>query len=293
MKVLMATDGSKRATQALSSACRILSAPDRDVDLAIVVPRPGGRNHPHAEKLCRRAARILEATKKALMPERGNPRTMVKTGSPARTLIEMSLDYDVTVVGAASRRNESASGLGPVASRLVEHSDAPVLVAREGAADTGIRILAAVDGSDSSLRALETLAGLVDLSMADVTLVHVVESPWLHREADQEWFGYPDEPQQEIDPQADLHPEFVREAEQLLEEARDRLPAREAVSTLVYEGLPADEIISEAERGDYDLVVMGTSGAGDLKHQILGSVSTKVAWNAPCSVLLVRPGTSA
>jgi nucleotide-binding universal stress UspA family protein len=57
---------------------------------------------------------------------------------------------------------------------------------------------------------------------------------------------------------------------------------------LIYRGLPAEEILSEAETGGYDLIVMGVSGAMDLKHQILGSVSIKVAWNAPCSVLLVR-----
>ena len=35
-------------------------------------------------------------------------------------------------------------------------------------------------------------------------------------------------------------------------------------------------------------MVMAASGVVDLKHQMLGSVSSKVAWNAPCSVLLVR-----
>ena len=41
---------------------------------------------------------------------------------------------------------------------------------------------------------------------------------------------------------------------------------------------PADEILSEADQGDYDLVVVGVGGASQMKHSILGSVSTKVAW---------------
>jgi len=61
------------------------------------------------------------------------------------------------------------------------------------------------------------------------------------------------------------------------------------VVTRVREGIPGDEILSEVESGAYDLVVAGASGSHDLKHKILGSVSGKVAWNAPCSVLLIGP----
>ena len=66
--------------------------------------------------------------------------------------------------------------------------------------------------------------------------------------------------------------------------------SRRPVSVTVESGLPANEILSELDRADYDLVVMGSHGGDDLKHQLLGSVSAKVAWNAPCSVLIVRPG---
>jgi len=61
-----------------------------------------------------------------------------------------------------------------------------------------------------------------------------------------------------------------------------------AVTTRLDEGNPANEILSEAERGQYDLVVVGATGSRDLKHTMLGSVSAKIAWDAPCSVLLVR-----
>jgi len=199
-----------------------------------------------------------------------------------------SLNYDVTVVGAQSHNNRSQRGLGPIASRVAEHSNATVLVGRELQSDAGIKILVPVDGSEGSLLALDKLVALVDLSAADVTLVHVVETPWLHAGDDQEWIGYEEEKEEEIDPQAQFEREFESEGDAILENARARLPVRTAVNTLIYRGLPTEEILGEAETGDYDLVVMGASGATDLKHQILGSVSSKVAWNAPCSVLLVR-----
>jgi nucleotide-binding universal stress UspA family protein len=61
-----------------------------------------------------------------------------------------------------------------------------------------------------------------------------------------------------------------------------------SISTRVDEGNPANEILSEADRGQYDLVVVGATGSRDLKHSMLGSVSARIAWNAPCSVLIVR-----
>ena len=57
---------------------------------------------------------------------------------------------------------------------------------------------------------------------------------------------------------------------------------------MISEGDPALEIISEAEKVEYDLIVMGATGEADLKHRLLGSVSTKVAQNAPCSVFVAK-----
>jgi nucleotide-binding universal stress UspA family protein len=59
-------------------------------------------------------------------------------------------------------------------------------------------------------------------------------------------------------------------------------------TTIVAEGDPALELVGYAEEGNYDLVVTGATGNSDVKHAVMGSVSLKVAWNAPCSVLVVR-----
>lgn len=288
MNVLMATDGSKIATAALTAAGRMLSPDNRDIELLCVVPPVHHGHEGERERLCRRAKRALERASETLGDAGLKVHTNVKMGSPARTIIGASPNYDVTMVGATSHRAGAMNGLGPVASRVVEHANGPTLVARSSRNSTGTRILIAVDGSEGSFRALDRMVELMDLSEASVTLLHVTETPWLHLGTDQEWLGYEEEEEEAIDPQAQLEREFVREADEILARARERLPARTAVETLVYEGLPADEILSEAERGDYDLVVIAASGSRDLKHRILGSVSSKVAWNAPCSVLLVR-----
>jgi nucleotide-binding universal stress UspA family protein len=272
---------------AMTAACRILSAEDRSIDLFCVVPE--SRTKAGApDKLQRRAARILEASRHALAEQGVSARPLIEQGSAIKTLLRASLQYDLTVVGAKSRNDQAPGGLGPVANRIIEHSTASVLIGRAVRNDPGLRILVPVDGSDAALGAIDKLAALVDLSTADVTLMHVVETPWLAG-LDQELFEEEDD---QTDPQSQLTHEFERELEreagEAIEEARTRLPPRTAVNRVIERGLPADAILAEAESGDYDLVLMAASGSTDMKHQLLGSVSVKIAWNAPCSVLLVR-----
>jgi len=282
LRVLIATDGSKPASTAMAAATRILSSEERCVDLLCCVPEEKGGA---SEKTQKRAARILDAARHSLAEQGISARPRIERGSPIKTLLRASLDYDVTVVGAKSRVDGSPTGLGPVANRIIEHSTASVLIGREGRNDSGLRILVPVDGSDATLAAIERLGTLVDLRTADVTLMHVVETPWLIGPDPPESMGEEDDAG---DTQADLAFELEREAEDVLEEARTRLPPRTAVNRVIEKGLPAEVILTEADSGDYDLVLMAASGSNDMKHQLLGSVSVKVAWNAPCSVLLMR-----
>jgi nucleotide-binding universal stress UspA family protein len=287
MRVLIATDGSPHAAAAMTAACRILSPEERCVDLMCVAPEPKqhSKHQPTSEKLQHRAAKILSGARHAMAEQGVSARTLLEHGSAVKNLLRASLQYDVTVVGAKSRKDNSPAGLGPVASRLIEHATTSVLIGREGRNDTGVRILAPVDGSGLALDALEKLASLVDLKSSEVTLMHVVETPWLIGPDPPESMGEEDNPG---DPQAQLAYELEREAEDVIEEARDRLPPRTAVNRVIERGLPANAILAEADGGDYDLVLMAASGSNDMKHQLLGSVSYKVAWNAPCSVLLIR-----
>jgi nucleotide-binding universal stress UspA family protein len=83
--------------------------------------------------------------------------------------------------------------------------------------------------------------------------------------------------------------ELNYEAKDVVEEARLLLVRHSLSATaMIAEGDPALEIISEAESGGYDLIVMGATGESDLKHDILGSVSTRVAQDAPCSVFVAK-----
>jgi len=198
LRVLIATDGSQPAATAMTAATRILTAEERCVDLLCCVPEDTAGP---SEKAQRRAAKILDAARHSLAEQGISARPRIEFGSPIKTLLRASLDYDVTVVGAKSRVEGSPTGLGPVANRIIEHSTASVLIGREGRNDTALRILVPVDGSDTTLAAIEKLGALVDLRAADVTLMHVVETPWLIGPDPPEAMGEEDEAG---DTQADL-----------------------------------------------------------------------------------------
>ena len=59
-------------------------------------------------------------------------------------------------------------------------------------------------------------------------------------------------------------------------------------TTKLVEGRPADKIVETAKLESCDLIVIGSRGLGGIKEFFLGSVSDRVADEAPCPVLIVK-----
>jgi universal stress protein A len=53
------------------------------------------------------------------------------------------------------------------------------------------------------------------------------------------------------------------------------------------EGIPSDQILSQAENSRVDLIVLGSHSRGPLSHLFLGSVADGVLQRARCPVLIV------
>ena len=52
--------------------------------------------------------------------------------------------------------------------------------------------------------------------------------------------------------------------------------------------VPANNIISKAEEGKFDLILLGSTGLSGVKRLLIGSTAAKVVANAPCSVAVIR-----
>jgi nucleotide-binding universal stress UspA family protein len=130
-----------------------------------------------------------------------------------------------------------------------------------------MKLLLAYDGAEHSRPALEEAANVAASEKAEVTILSIVpegQSP--------SRFATGPRPHAEDDA-AEAHA-YLRE---------HGVDAEIKVEV----GDPADEILKEAAAGNYDLIVTGTRGHGPVARLVLGSVSHKVAEQAPCKVLLV------
>ena len=53
-------------------------------------------------------------------------------------------------------------------------------------------------------------------------------------------------------------------------------------------GHPAESIVDEAERGKFDLIIVGHRGRHGVQRFLMGSTATRVVTHAHCDVLVVR-----
>ncbi len=136
------------------------------------------------------------------------------------------------------------------------------------------KILIAHDGSGHADRALLEAAELARISSASLTVISVVPNLCFS----------------EIGIDCDTVTRLYRaEIEGAMEGVKAMLSEKGIpAETMVLEGNPADVICDHAEGMGFDLVVVGSRGKQATERTILGSVSSRVAACAPCSVLVVR-----
>jgi nucleotide-binding universal stress UspA family protein len=146
------------------------------------------------------------------------------------------------------------------------------------------RILVAVDGSDTSMKAADyaiTLAKNNDNNEAEIFVINVIDIP----------------PMFKMLP-SDTRKQLIRIGRQQATQIFDtieQMAKRHDVKTnkinteMVETSMSAaDEIIRYAKEKGVDLIVVGTKGRSGMSKALLGSVASKVVTYSPCSVLVVR-----
>lgn len=237
MKVLIATDGSEQATLAMRTAARLLRRDDCSIDLLCVAPRMAVKKDKGTGEAVRKiqqdyqarieeeARKILSLSKVVLSGDGFEAGTRFETGPPANVIIDESASYDMVVVGAHDKYQKSTAGLGPVALRVVAQAASSVLIAREFLHERALRILIATDGSLAAGEAIRLMTDFFAVQMADITLMHVIETPWIHLGLEPDWFDYRGRNFERADANSMLDHEVRVEAEEVIEAARRQLEA--------------------------------------------------------------------
>jgi nucleotide-binding universal stress UspA family protein len=146
-----------------------------------------------------------------------------------------------------------------------------------------MKILLAVDGSDYSNAAAESVAKRPWPANSEVKIVSVMEpfQPYLA-----EIWAVSDEFYEEMD--KSVKAQATNSIEKALEYFQAANNSDLQVSSEIVKGNPRNAILDEADVWNADLIVLGSHGYTGLKRVLLGSVSQAVASHAKCSVEIVR-----
>jgi nucleotide-binding universal stress UspA family protein len=196
------------------------------------------------------------------------------------------LGADVLVCGTRGRGAFARALLGSTSSRLLHHTDVPLLVVPDGGGALDGPAVAAHDGSQGSTRAIEVVGRV--LSGRPAVVVHAWE-PVFHRSLAARALA--------AAPVDDLH----ATVEDLHEALADRAAAttQEGVAAARAAGLDAVGKTIESDEGAWravaaaarthgaSVIATGTRGLGAARSALLGSVSSGLIQNAELPILVV------
>lgn len=140
------------------------------------------------------------------------------------------------------------------------------------------KIIAAVDGSSSSIYALDYAASLANQNNAELKIISVIEPiPVLYTAGSS------------IALSKQMHDitleNYTKMHNEQIERLKEKYPQLK-VTTLIKEGKPAEEI--KGTSSDSDLIVIGHRGLGGVLNWLLGSVAKQVVESCTVPVLVVK-----
>lgn len=285
--VLVGVDGSPSSAAAVAWAARDAAMRNLALTLVHIVPRPVSAVAPWPELPLpdnyvrwqdEEAKRVVEEAREIVEDSTGDDGpasvdSMVVDGPAVATLIDLSKDADIIVVGCQGKGALSRALLGSVSTGLVHHAHCPVAVVRAEGSDQPERapVLVGVDGSEASERATEIAFDQAARRGVELVALHA----W--RDVSVLEFAGADFEAMETHAQTTL-------AERLAG-FQERYPDVTVRRMVVFDR-PAHQLIEQSSEAQ--LVVVGSHGRGGFVGMLLGSVSTAVVHAVSTPVIVAR-----
>jgi nucleotide-binding universal stress UspA family protein len=299
-KILVATDGSENSDYSLNVAMKIGEKYSSRIDLifvrqpqgnvpssaplvdpviggtAVIISSPSENSSLKDQALSKNKIPDLLDSRLEILRERGFEGNPIYVTSPdvSGEILKAAREgnYDLVVLGSRGMSGLKSLILGSVSTKVAKEAKCSVLVMKKRIEGV-FKILLGFDGSPESRKALEFLSDFGKKMNADVDPICVVNLPMA--------------PEGIVGTDVDR---WEKEMRELADEASAILSSKGIPSTAkISDHMDVASALSEeAEKGAYDLIVVGHRGRGRLRALLMGSVASGVANSAKTNVLIVR-----
>jgi len=295
-KILLATDGSKEAEMAATTAINLANNTNSELHILTV-----GSGYPSYDVRVPEVAEVLRQQAQRILDEQANK--IDQTGGeiaqvhlrlaehrpgfehhPSDDVVGVAeeIGAGLIVLGSRGLGGVRRVLMGSVSDSVVRHAHCPVMVVRGESPVFPMRILLATDGSEDAKLASSTAADLAKSTNSELHVVCVEHTPAVFYEL----------------PGTILDPALQSRMEEGVEEAtkaklneqvqKIRDAGGEITGVHARVGGPDTEIVGLAGRLSAGLIVVGSRGLGPLRRALMGSVSDSVVRYAHCPVMVVR-----
>ena len=148
-------------------------------------------------------------------------------------------------------------------------------------------VLVALDGSEQSYKALDHAVAIAKKFGSELTILTVVPKIVYPVFPHEDLSGFPRTAIKSIFQAQESLKVFYQD---ILTNAEAKVRSENAdlnVDTILMEGQPSARIVDVAEKGGYDLVIMGSRGISGIKSRIFGSTRRNVVDSCKKSVLII------
>ena len=219
----------------------------------------------------------------ALIPSSIAMKSIFELGAPEVSILEeqKALPADLICMGRGGNQPLKNFLLGSVSTYVVTHAPCPILLARDEKKGPYRHILVPIDGSESSLQALQQAEVLAKGDGASLTVLYVAGiSDSLH----------------DTKVPATMEPQKLQELAEHMKtkgqnaflRCKEQLSSDVPLKCLYRIGSPGPVILETAADTDTDLIVMGSRGLGRIQSVLLGSVGRYVSSHSGLPVLICR-----
>jgi nucleotide-binding universal stress UspA family protein len=212
-------------------------------------------------------------------------RSEVRIGHALTQILEACKAHsaDLLVMGAKGSRNDPHR-IGAIAAKCIRKSPVDVLVVRQDAQGPFKHLVACVDFSQNSAKAVQCALHLAAQDQADVDCLHVFQSALALA---MDYGGYAPPIPLGVDEQAmNLWKEELDKFLEPLTRSKGNVKTRALVKERVN---IREAILEHVTETHADMVVLGTRGKTGLRELLIGTTAEKIVQHAPCSILAVKP----